>query len=83
LDTVLLSNTALSQDALEHYAFQEQYPVQIDSLERLRQVTRAQCIFDHIGSEQELVRHDHGRLKQTFGRLLALEGAPPLAARHD
>ena len=70
LDEVLVSNTALSDEAIQQYAKKGQAPVRVDEAPVFREVTQARITACPIGSERELVRHNQDKLAAEIIRLL-------------
>ena len=62
LDYVIVSNTPLSQEAIFEYAIKQQHPVQLQSMEDLKGITKAKIVFADIGHGTNLVRHDSKKL---------------------
>ncbi len=71
LDSVIVSNTCLSEEAIEEYARKDQKPVAPPAPARLRRVTHAKLILADVGNETELVRHDSAKLRDEIARLIA------------
>jgi uncharacterized cofD-like protein len=70
LDTVLVSSTAVPAHAAEKYAARGQHPVAASTVEKLRELTRAEVLPADVGDPAELVRHDSEKLgKSVLGVL--------------
>ncbi|MGH7197622.1 MAG: uridine diphosphate-N-acetylglucosamine-binding protein YvcK [Candidatus Omnitrophota bacterium] len=76
LDAVLLSNTGLSQEAIEEYARKGQSPVAPGDLDEIRKLTKAEIVLADVGNETELVRHDSQKLKNEIWKIIQ-RIAPP------
>ena len=70
LDDVLVSNTAVSDEAMAQYATKGQEPVAVDDAPVFKKVTKARLRACPIGSEHELVRHHHEKLAAEINKLL-------------
>ncbi len=74
LDTILLSNTQLSNDAIVEYSKKSQSPVLPGNVNEITKITRAEIVIADIGNATELVRHDSMKLKREIQRIV--EGSP-------
>lgn len=70
LDHVLVSNTALDEQAVAEYAARSQYRVATSSAARMAEVTRASIILADVGHRALLVRHDAPKLREHLLRLI-------------
>ena len=69
LDAVLISNTAVSEEACRAYAAKDQQPVRLDDPPALAKLTRARVVARDVGLDKELVRHDAQKLAQEVAAL--------------
>jgi 2-phospho-L-lactate transferase/gluconeogenesis factor (CofD/UPF0052 family) len=72
LDYVIISNTALSDEAVRLYAKKGQVPVRLGSMQKIRKLTKAKIILADVSHETELVRHDSEKLKNKIAAIAGL-----------
>jgi uncharacterized cofD-like protein len=70
LDYIIISNTILSQEALNRYAEKGQFQVKVDDVEEIRKITKAKIILADVGHETELIRHDSDKIKDVLAQIL-------------
>jgi uncharacterized cofD-like protein len=70
LDYVVISNTKFTSNALAKYAALNQFPVASETKKEINRVTQARVVMADVGDEDELVRHDTGKLKGEFKKIL-------------
>ncbi len=80
LDAVLVSSSPVSEEARRLYSSKGQEPVTLDA-QNLPSLTRAALWCRDIGKEQELVRHDSGKLANEIARLIGMPGSPAVKSR--
>ncbi len=76
LDTVVLSDTPVSEDAHRLYAKKGQELVRLEDPSALKPITRASVISRDIGMDQELVRHHSLKLANEIALLLGIPASP-------
>jgi hypothetical protein len=70
LDTVLLSNTVVSEESSGEYARKGQSLVDPGDAAEWKKVTKAEVVAADIGNETELVRHDSQKLKNEIWKII-------------
>jgi len=70
LDTVIISNSALTEQSTKEYVKKNQKPVAFGDLEEIHKITKAEIVLADIGNQTDLVRHDSQKLKTQIEKLL-------------
>ncbi|MFH1752743.1 MAG: uridine diphosphate-N-acetylglucosamine-binding protein YvcK [Candidatus Omnitrophota bacterium] len=70
LDTIVVSNTPLSQRTLDIYKKKSQYPVKTGDMEKIKSLTKAEMIIADVGHQEELVRHDSQKIRKVLSSMI-------------
>jgi uncharacterized cofD-like protein len=70
LDYIIISNTKLTNRAIQKYSRKHQSPVEIGDPDKIKHLTKAKIIIADVGHETELVRHDENKIKTEIRKLI-------------
>ena len=70
LDYAVYSNTYFSKEAIQRYADKGQAPVNIRSMDALKDITKAKIVLGDVCHETELVRHDSEKIRREIEKII-------------